>query len=189
MKKYTIFFVGIMLGIMLTACGRVASVTDTPGLPFDLLTPPVETAQPDQEMLLLIDSLNASLEMKETEIANLAAEIALRDQEIAAYQADATLNAITPTATLWPTSATTSTPSNVMTVVAKLKLNLRYYKKLNNVGKPIMLIYEPRVQYFEGDAFQVLKSAIQVDGGGRYYQVVGPRGAGLYVRSTDIKLP
>jgi hypothetical protein len=42
------------------------------------------------------------------------------------------------------------------------------------------------VQYQVGETFQVLKPIIVVDGGDRYYEVVGPRGAGLYVRQANV---
>ncbi|MEK6256335.1 MAG: coiled-coil domain-containing protein 22 [Chloroflexota bacterium] len=185
MNKYIL----IILGLMMAACGRITAATNTPALPFTALTPLVETAQPFLEMQAQIDGLIADVDGLEAEVARLEAEIAQRDVEIAAFQAEATQNAITPTATIRPTSAATSTPNNVMTVTAKDKLNLRYYKKSNASGYPIMLIYEPRVQYFTGDTFQVLKPVIRADGGDLYYQVVGPRGAGLFVRTTDVTTP
>lgn len=97
-------------------------------------------------------------------------------------------NSPTPTPTNTPTLLATSIPFNAITVVALQKLNLRTFTKTNAVGNPIMVIYEPRVQYFEGETFQVFKQVIFTDGGDRYYLVIGPRGAGLYVRITDVAI-
>lgn len=185
MKKIILLFTALLLA----ACGGNASTTNTPGLPFMTLTPLIKSAEPLQELQAKIDGLNADINALSAEVARLQLEISKRDEEIAAYQAQATQSAITPTATIRPTSAATSTPSNVITVTATRRLNLRHYKKKNASGFPIMLIYEPRVQYQDGESFQVLKPAIRADGGDLYYQVVGPRGAGLYVRATDISVP
>ncbi|MEK6222487.1 MAG: hypothetical protein N2D54_09610 [Chloroflexota bacterium] len=179
----------ILIMITLAACNVPGQATPTTAdLPYASLTPLVAAAQPALELQAEIDGLNANLNGLETEIANLESQLAQKDAEIAGYQAEGTRMVTTPTATIRPTSNATSTPTNLVTVVALGKLNLRTYTKTNNAGRPIMVIYEPRVQYQEGETFQVIKAAIQTDGGDLYYLVVGPRGAGLYVRVKDIKL-
>ncbi len=184
MKKTT----WLWMVMVLSACSLPTTATPPPtqALPFESLTPAVAAAEPMFEMQAELDDLKSNANIKETEIAGLEAEITRLADEIEALNAELTQMAITPTATIRPTSAATSTPSNVMTVVALQKLNLRFFKKSNNAGNPIMLIYEPRIQYQEGEIFQVLKPVVLADGGTRYYQVVGPRGAGLYVRTSDV---
>ena len=177
----------LLIIMALSACSLPTTATPTQELPFESLTPAVASAEPLFEKQGEIDDLKSDINSKETEIAALETEIARLSDEIEAFHAEQTQMAITPTATIRPTSAATSTPSNVMTVVALQKLNLRHFKKTNNAGNPIMLIYEPRIQYQEGETFQVLKPVIFADGGGLYYQVVGPRGAGLYVRTSDVE--
>lgn len=179
----------ILIFISLAACGGSSQATPTTAdLPYASLTPLVAAAQPALELQAEINDLKSNVNALETEVADLEAELAQLQSDIANYQAEGTRMATTPTATIRPTSAATSTPSNLVTVVALGKLNLRTYTKTNNAGRPIMVIYEPRVQYQEGETFQVIKAAIQTDGGDLYYLVVGPRGAGLYVRVKDVEI-
>lgn len=180
----------ILFGIFLAACGGQPP-TDK-ALPFASLTPMIADAQPLFDLQSQVDGLNAEVNELETDIVNLESRVAQLEAQLAAYNnAQATDEAVTPTPTvvIWPTSAATSTPSNVITVVANRKVNLRTYTKKNNAGFPIMEIYEPRVQYAQGESFQIIKAPIKADGGIPYYQVVGPRGAGLYVRGSDINIP
>ena len=177
----------ILVAATLAACGGSEETTATQALPFASLTPLVASAQPLFEMQRQIADLKATISVMDTQVAGMETELERLADAIDNFQAEGTRSVIsTPTATLRPTPRATSTPSNVVTVVALRKLNLRTFTKRNDAGRPIMVIYEPRIQYQEGEIFQVLRQAIQADGGGNYFQVVGPEGAGLYVRQQDI---
>lgn len=185
MKK--IYWIGLIV-FVLSSCEMPIQASPTAQLPFASLTPLVATDLPIREKQDEIDNLNKDIDNLDKEVAALGTEIADLQTKIAQFQAQGTQFVLDLTPTITPTRAVTSTPSNVMTVVALQKLNLRWFKNSNAAGRPIMLIFDPRVQYFTGDTFQVLKPIIQADGGDRYYEVVGPRGAGLFVRLSDVDI-
>lgn len=180
MKKITWIF----LMTLIAACSAAsAEPTITPSLPYDTLTPLAATADP---MRAQIDQLNAAVHSLETQLADQSNTLAQAQAELASLHAQGTEAALALTPTITPTYQYTPTPSNVMWVVANRKLNLRTIHSYNDAGRPIMVIIEPRVQYQEGEMFLVYIPIILADGGDRYYEVYGPRGAGLYVRTTDV---
>ncbi|MDH3944408.1 MAG: hypothetical protein OEV06_09985 [Anaerolineae bacterium] len=178
----------LLLVITLVACvGTPPEPTATPELPFLTLTPLAATENPINDLRAEIDALNASLHALETQLAEQGTALADAQGEVSALHAQATQTTIALTPTITPTFQYTPTPSNLMWVVAQRdKVNLRRIHSYNDAGRPIMVIQEPRIQYLEGETFLVYIPIILADGGDRYYEVYGPRGAGLYVRSTDI---
>ncbi|MDH5507752.1 MAG: membrane lipoprotein lipid attachment site-containing protein [Anaerolineae bacterium] len=191
MKRILVVFTAMLL---LAGCGFPRTAANTPELPYASLTPFIATSQSNPVADAQIESLNAGLHSLETQVAALSTQLADKDQQLAGLQAEFTrvtillTPTVTPTYQIPPTPLITPTSEYVMAVVALRKLNLRKIDKYNQAGNPIMVIAEPRVQYFEGDIFYVRISPIMADGGSRYYEVVGPRGAGLYVRAEDFKL-
>lgn len=177
----------MLIAVGISACDALYPTPSSGQLPYETLTPMVADVQPLLELQATIDGLNGNVGNLEAEIARLELEMEQLDQQLASYYAAETQAAITPTATATAIWVATSTPSNVITVIAVQKVNLRRIKSYNNAGKAIMVIMEPRVQYQIGETLQVLKPIIIVDGGDRYYEVVGPRGAGLYVRQVNVE--
>lgn len=107
----------------------------------------------------------------------------------------ATATLVPPTETLVPTS-TCVVPSNVAEVIAHrgedgAKTNLFHVLFNNKAGKPVMDIFEDdngnRIQYEWGDHFFVINEEILGDGGTIWFIVVGPRGAGYFVRNIHIE--
>jgi outer membrane murein-binding lipoprotein Lpp len=175
--------VWMLAAVLISACSGTTETTGGSQLPYETLTPMVAAVEPLQE---IIEDLIGNVTDLEAEVARLEMEVAQLQQQLESFHAAETQAAITPTATATAVWVATSTPANVMTVEAVQKVNLRRIKSYNEAGKPIMVIQEPRIQYQVGETFQVIRQWIIVDGGGRYYEVVGPRGAGLYARATDV---
>ena len=83
---------------------------------------------------------------------------------------------------------TATTPANVIVVKVKAKANLREITGYTN-NKPVMEIYEPRIQFAPGEWIMVYKPAIVAKDGEELYQVYTPRGRGLYIRVSDTNRP
>lgn len=60
----------------------------------------------------------------------------------------------------------------------------------NNLDRPIMEVYQPRIDFMAGQILQVYTKRIKVDGGGIFYEIFDPDGVVsvvLYLRDTDIR--
>jgi hypothetical protein len=184
MKK----LIWILFTVLIVGCSAFsAAPTLTPALPYETLTPLAATADPYNNLRAEIDALQASVQSLEAQLAQNGTAIAQYQSEIDSLHLLGTQTALALTPTIAPTAQYTSTPSNIMSVVAtRSKVNLRRIKNYNLAGYPIMVIQEPRVQYLEGEIFYVFIPIVRADGGDTFYQVYGPRGSGLYVRTIDV---
>lgn len=179
----------LLMVVGISACDALYPTPSSAQLPYESLTPLVADAQPLLDLQAEIDGLNGNVGDLEAEVARLELEMSQLQQQLDSYQAVETQAAYTPTVAPTAVWVATSVPYNVMTVTVVKKVNLRRIKNYNDAGKPIMVIQEPRIQYQVGETFQVLRPWIIADGGSKYYEVVGPRGAGLYARGTDLQVP
>jgi TolA-binding protein len=140
-----------------------------------------------EELQQQVDSLNQTVGEQATLLTQQAAAIADLENQIATYEAEPTATS-TATPTNTPLPSPTGLPSNMMYVIAIGTVNLRVASDYNKAGNPIMTIPKDRVQYKEGDRFIVYRPQVMADGGDRYYEVVGPKGAGMFVRIQDITI-
>ena len=128
------------------------------------------------------------------------AEIDLLGTQVAEFLAIPTQHPVTatpePTATAIPPTATPEFcyPSDLdeVVVIRDPRVSLSYSMFDNKAGKMVLNIYVDengnKVQYLVGDTFFIFEDPIVVDGGGTVYEVFGPRGEGLFVKSGHIKL-
>jgi hypothetical protein len=90
------------------------------------------------------------------------------------------------------------TLDNATTVLVKClkKVNLRYYKKTNKAGAPIMMIYpknnapvSERMQYPKGKVLSVFVGIVVADGGLKFRRLVTSPKAGItmFVRDDEVK--
>jgi hypothetical protein len=73
-------------------------------------------------------------------------------------------------------------PSAAVFRIGSSTANARHIKEYNGAGKPVMVIYEPRVQWKPGTTVEVDAVAITADGGGKYFR---HSNTALYVRAED----
>ncbi len=136
--------------------------------------------------------LSGDLEAAEAEIDALGIQIV--ELETIPTQSPVTATP-EPTATVAPTTTPEFCyPSNLneIVVIRDPRVSLSYSMFENKVGKMVLNVYEDdngnRVQYLVGDTFYIFEDPIVVDGGATVYEVFGPRGKGLFVKSEHIKL-
>jgi len=148
-----------------------------------------------------LDQAKQQLQEAQTKLAEAEAKVAEQAAQIAALQEDANQAEVeeqapaaddsspTPTITSSPTPSPTvySTPHYQKAVIAKGNAPLWYYKKENDAGKPIMIKTNPIIRYEKGDEFLVNRYVVFADGGNEFYEVIGPKGAGYYVLTNDVK--
>lgn len=169
--------------------------TSTPAPPTNTLIPPTPTlnyiATVDSQVL----SINGTLEVLNSQNSDLVQENATLQAEINSLQSQLAA-AQTQQASSSSSSSSSSSvypntrwPEGVADVVFLERSLVWEVKGYNNLDRPIMEIYEPRVKFQMGDILQVYTKRIAADGGGTYYEVFDPDGAVtivLFVRSQDI---
>lgn len=181
----------LVLALLMAACASASPGTQA--APQQVVA--VEDLQSIVELEGEIASANTQIGNLETQIAGLNAEVDQLNEQVAQMGTERAqapqetpVPVISPTATLTPTATATTSdvPPGTFYVIANDKLNLREISGYNGAGFPIMVIAEPRVQYEAGEWILVKIGMIKADGGVFYYEVVAPRGGGLYVRVQDV---
>ena len=132
------------------------------------------------------DPHQITLETAQAEAAAAYATVTAQAVEIEILEKQLELARVTPTK---PAPPTPSIPGNVVSVVALHKMNVRRIKEYNKAGAPIMILLDPRIQFNQGETLLVYKAVVIADGGYRFYEIYGPRGAGYFVRAGDIAFP
>ncbi|MEK6222374.1 MAG: hypothetical protein N2D54_09000 [Chloroflexota bacterium] len=178
MKRYFILAVGI-----LAAC-NLSTPLNTPA-PIEQASPTIQLA-PTVTPTPTEDLTAIELATAQAELVNANITITAQAEKIKSLRQDLKEASTTSTPSIAPTS---SLPASVVNAKAAQRTNLRRIKEYNNAGKPFMVIYEPRIQYQTGEIIQVYKGVIIGDGAHRFYEVYGPKGGGLFVRTEDVNLP
>jgi hypothetical protein len=94
---------------------------------------------------------------------------------------------ITPSPTLKPTFTEEVMPWYHSYVEAVGTIPIYEYEDENDAGFPIMQKTSPIVKISDGDEFIVNTTKVRADGGVNFYQIVGPKHKGYYVRIGDVK--
>jgi hypothetical protein len=180
--------VGKVRGVIATLAAIVMLVLGFFGGKYTETIDSINSAQQTADALLAsFQETQDASDALQTANAPLPTEIVLPTLE-------ATATPVPPTATVEPTT-TCVVPANIAEVVAArgtndAKTNLFHVLFNNKAGKPVMDIFEDangnRIQYEHGEHFFVLNEAVSGDGGTIWYVVVGPRGAGYFVRNIHI---
>jgi hypothetical protein len=103
-----------------------------------------------------------------------------------------------PTATNTPLATATFIPSPTSTQTDGLLFNQKYvvaisgtpvftYEDENDTGYPIMTKVKPVKRFESGEKFIVNIYPIRADGGGSFYEVIGPKLSGYFVRVEDVQ--
>jgi len=133
-----------------------------------------------------LDEVQQQLTEAQIQLTSQAGLVAALQAELQSAQLSLTPQP-TNTPTITPTPTASATPTAIITpgdqkaVVAVRNAPLWTFKDKNDAGKPIMYKPEPVTRYEPGEEFVVKTGVISADGGGRFYLVVGPKGAGYYV--------
>lgn len=121
--------------------------------------------------------------IEELQITLTAAAIQIATLEAEKQQNETQSNSASPTYDI---------PSNARTVIIiTKKAVLRETTRNNKVGKPIMLIKEPREVLYSGTRTWVYAKPIIADGGTIYYEIYDPDGwvpRVFYIRQKDIQV-
>lgn len=182
-NTYRLFLIGVLI-VLLSACNY-------PGSDRYVQTEvaaALETAAIQDTQAALVAAQTAQAQaIRQTETASA---IEMQTQTaLAAYTATSTgtsTPAVTETPTPTNTPAGSGLPEGQMVVVAKG--NAPWWKKKgeNDVGKPIMVKTNPVQRYEDGQTFRVYDYIVAADGGGNFYQIAGPLGAGYFVLTGDV---
>ncbi|MEK6221255.1 MAG: hypothetical protein N2D54_03310 [Chloroflexota bacterium] len=205
MKRVLLF-----LTIILAACGPTEpqpnqnppapSATPAPtSTPAPLVSQPDDSAAEDiANLQATVESALLSLTASANQAASLQSQVDDLQSQIDANQAVVPI--VSGSSSTTGSGASTSggggtefiptptTPANVIAVKVKVKANLREIAKYTN-NKPVMEIYEPRIQFAPGEWILVYKPAIVASDGEELYPVYSPRGRGLYIRVGDTNRP
>ena len=161
--------------------------TSTAVPPTHTSAAPTSTPTQGLDVMATLVVIQAALDTASAKIATLEA----KNNATSLPQPTSTTH-YSPTSQIPQSSPTPSTPSNVTTaVIISSKANLRYTKKNNDAGNPIMLIYEPRIKLDQGSYTWIYKEAIMSDGGIIYFEIHDPDGVVttvFYIRKVDVQV-
>jgi hypothetical protein len=130
-----------------------------------------------------LDEQEGSLSEQEQDIAELNAIIAdllANEEEITILPA--------PEATAEPVATEPVIPDGAIFVIVVKNSQLGVFEAhaYNDAGRPIMVKVQSGA-YLEGEAILVLAEKVKSDGGKLFYEIVGPRYAGMYVLADQVE--
>jgi hypothetical protein len=152
----------------------------------------IEQATPEFQFLGLekeIEDLREQVEDSSIIITEQAAQIAEYQTLLETLQAVPTELPYVPTPTRTPVFSLDEvepTPIIYKQVVADGNAPLYYSEDENAKGYPVMIKTNPVIRFEDGDVIRVFIDVILADGGGEFYEVVGPAWAGYFIRVGDV---